>query len=78
MWWKAKIETSKASANVTLVGLWIKKSGDKFTVRMNFADGSFTDVDFDRVPRFDLGEEVTVSLSGNCEVPTRETTPAGN
>jgi hypothetical protein len=71
VFWKARIDSSESRSNMTLVGLTIQSTNNRLTLRMSFADGTFSDIDTDRLPRFDLGEIAHFSVHADVVVPTR-------
>lgn len=73
MWWKASIDSSNSNTSKILTSILLKSINGRFTTRLNFADGTFEDLDIPRLPRFDLGEIVTISLREDMEVPSRNT-----
>jgi hypothetical protein len=74
MFWKAKVDSTEA-VDRALKSFVLKAVGDRFVARMTFADGTFGDVEYHRVPRFDLGEIFTISLAEDVTVPTKNTEP---
>lgn len=75
MSWRTKSDNSNNTAVRVITSIVIKAVGDKLTLRLTYADGSFNDVDAARVPRFDLGDILTITVTNDIAAPpiTRDT-----
>jgi hypothetical protein len=62
VFWKARVEKESSTANKLLKSINFKQVDGRCVVRFNFADNSFEDIDYHRMPRFDLGEILTVEV----------------
>jgi hypothetical protein len=71
MFWKAKIE-QKSNLPRTLKSAIIKQDGTRIIVRMTLDDGEFFDIE-GPMPRFELGEQIHLTLREKFMVPTTET-----
>ena len=73
--WKAKIENPSPKVARQLRSIIISQQGERLVTRLNFADGSFSDVDSNRMPRFDLGEILKLEIHEETEVSTAAAAP---
>lgn len=70
MFWKARVEKKSELVPRLLNSIVIKQQGKRMIARMTFQDGTFVDVECAQLPRFNLGEELTLTLGMDIEVPT--------
>lgn len=68
--WKAQV-TNPSSAPPRLRSIVVKKSGERFVARFNLEDGTFFDTETSW-PRFDLNEEITISLNKDLDIGATE------